>query len=754
MPQKDVVCFNVIIRSYVNNALYDKALNIYREMFRFSVTPDHFTVPQVLKACSGLGDLCSGLQAHVGVVKKGLLSNAYVGNGLITMYGKCGRVVEGRKVFDEMVCKDVVSWNSLVAAYAQNGMFEDGLDVCRTMMECCDVKVNAGTMASLAPAVMSLTSRENVELMKEIFVNYGRESLVSWNVMIAVYVNNGMAKDAVNLYLQMGIYGFDPDVISVASVLPAVGDLSALLLGKKIHEYVKRKRLLPNMTVENALIDMYAKCGSLKDARKVFDEMTTRDVVSWTSMVSAYGMTGDGQRAVTVFSHMQDSGLTPDSISFVPVLSACSHAGLLDQGKHFFKIMTDEYKIVPRLEHLACMVDLLGRSGRIDEAYEFIQNMKMKPNDRIWGALLSACKVHNNMDIGLVAADHLFELAPEQAGYYVLLSNIYAKAGRWKDVTAIRSIMKVKGVKKEPGVSNVELNNQVHSFLAGDQAHPQSKKIYEELGVLVGKMRDLGYVPETDSALHDIEDEDKGNHLVVHSEKLAIVFVIINTEPFTPIRITKNLRVCEDCHIAAKLISKIVEREIILRDTNRTISLHLYNKGNCGRRVTADVFLLDYLAKKKDQWKIPSLASDAADVEMPFVSFSDGRIQKDQWKIPSLASDAADVEMPFVSFSDGRIQQLNIHEERYVDEPEQDVSSVVTPNHLEVQTAECSNLSFGGYGEVADQHAEADVASVRFSETRIFVATWNVERKSSKSSLNLEYWLHTSPPADIYVLGW
>ncbi|PWA77041.1 tetratricopeptide repeat (TPR)-like superfamily protein [Artemisia annua] len=578
MPKKDVVCFNVMIRSYVNNALYDKALDIYRDMFRFSVRPDHFTVPQVLKACSGLGELCVGLQAHVGVVKKGLLTNVYVGNGLITMYGKCGRVVDGRKVFDEMGCKDVVSWNSLVAAYAQNGMFEDALDVCRSMMGCCDVKVNAGTMASLAPAVMGSTSSENVGLVKEMFVNYCRESLVSWNVMIAVYVNNGMAKDAVNLYLQMGIYGFDPDVISVASVLPAVGDLSALLLGRKIHEYVKRKRLLPNLTVENALIDMYAKCGSLKDARKVFDEMKTRDVVSWTSMVSAYGMSGDGQRAVTIFSHMQDSGLTPDSISFVPVLSACSHAGLLDEGKHFFRLMTDEYKIVPRLEHLACMVDLLGRSGRIDEAYEFIRNMKMEPNDRIWGALLSACKVHNNMDIGLVAADHLFQLVPEQAGYYVLLSNIYAKAGRWKDVTGIRSIMKVKGVKKEPGVSNVELNNQVHSFLAGDQSHPQSKRIYEELEVLVGKMRGLGYVPKTDSALHDIEDEDKGNHLAVHSEKLAIVFVIINTEPFTPIRITKNLRVCEDCHIAAKLISKIVEREIILRDTNR---FHHFKNGVC-----------------------------------------------------------------------------------------------------------------------------------------------------------------------------
>ncbi|KAL4560207.1 hypothetical protein LXL04_032356 [Taraxacum kok-saghyz] len=577
-PQKDVVFFNVMIRSYVSNGFYETALRMYRNMLKFSITPDHFTVPQVLKACSMSENLIVGLQTHVAALKKGLHSNLYVGNGLITMYGKCNRLPEGRKVFDEMPSRDVVSWNSIVAAYAQNRMFDDALEVCKTMMQSSSLKPNAGTMASLSPAVTTSTSSTNVKFMNEMFMNHARESLISWNVMIAVYVNNSMPTDAVNLYQQMENYGVSPDSITIASILPACGDLSALLLGRNIHSYIKTKNLLPNLTLENALIDMYAKCGSLNEARKVFDEMPTRDVVTWTSMVSAYGMTGDGQTAITVFSNMQNSGLTPDSISFVPVLSACSHAGLLNQGKHFFRLMTEQYNILPRIEHLACMVDLLGRSGRINEAYEFIKNMKSKPNDRIWGALLSACKVHSNMEIGIIAADHLFQLAPEQAGYYVLLSNIYAKAGRFKDVTVIRSLMKSKGVKKQPGVSNVELNNQVHSFLAGDQSHPQSKQIYEELEVIVGKMREFGYVPEMDSVLHDIEEEDKGNHLVVHSEKLAIVFVIINTDDFTPIRITKNLRVCEDCHIAAKLISKIFEREIILRDTNR---FHHFKNGIC-----------------------------------------------------------------------------------------------------------------------------------------------------------------------------
>lgn len=224
------------------------------------------------------------------------------------------------------------------------------------------------------------------------------------------------------------------------------------------------------------------------------------------------------------------------------------------------------------------MVDLLGRAGQVDEAYSFIQKMPMEPNERIWGALLSACHVYSNMDIGLRAADHLFQLVPEHAGYYVLLSNIYAKAGRWEDVTTVRSIMKGKGIKKMPGVSNVELNRQVHSFLSGDQSHPQAKKIYEELDVIVGKLKEVGYVPQTVSALHDVEEEDKEKHLSVHSEKLAIVFVMINTEPGTPIRVTKNLRVCGDCHIAIKLISKIIRRDIIVRDMNR---FHHFQNGIC-----------------------------------------------------------------------------------------------------------------------------------------------------------------------------
>lgn len=576
IPEKNVVFYNVMIRSYVNNHLYNDSLLVFKTMVNGGFSPDNYTYPCVLKACSCSENLRFGLQLHGAVLKIRLDSNLFVGNGLIAMYGKCGYLSEAWRVLDEMPSRDVVSWNAMVSGYAQNGQFDKAVEICREM-EATGQKPDAGTMASLMPAVSNTTS-ENISYVEKIFMSMEKKTLISWNVMITVYVKNLMPDKAVELYMKMEKSRVEPDAITSVSVLLACGDLSALLLGRKIHEHVERKKLCPNLLLENALIDMYARCGCLEDARKVFDRMKFRDVASWTSLISAFGLTGQGRNAVVLFKEMQDSGQNPDSIAFVAILSACSHSGLLDQGKIYFKQMTDDYKITPRIEHFACMVDLLGRAGRVDEAYNFIKEMPLEPNHRVWGALLSACRVYSNMDIGLLAADKLFQLFPEESGYYVLLSNIYAKAGRWQEVTAIRSLMKRRRLRKMPGISNVELNNQIYTFLAGDRSHPQSKEIYEDLDLLVGKMRELGYVPETESALHDVEEEEKELHLAVHSEKLAIVFAILNTQPGTPIRITKNLRVCGDCHIAAKLISKIVERDIIVRDTNR---FHHFKDGTC-----------------------------------------------------------------------------------------------------------------------------------------------------------------------------
>ncbi|GAB4858395.1 Putative pentatricopeptide repeat-containing protein At3g49142 [Ancistrocladus abbreviatus] len=604
-PDKNVIFFNVMIRSYVNNHQYQESLSVYRAMSSYGISPDHYTYPCILKACSGSENLHVGLQIHAAAVKVGLDFNLFIGNGLVAMYGKCGYLVEARRVLDEMPNKDVVSWNSMVAGYAQSGQFDDALKVCREM-ELLKLKPDAGTMASLLPAVAD-TSQENVAFVREIFMKLAKKSLVSWNVMIAVYVNNSMPAEAVNLYSKMEASKMEPDAVTIASILPACGDLSALSVGRQIHKFVEKKSLRPNLSLENALLDMYAKCGCLREAREVFDSMQSRDVVSWTSMISAYGVSGQGGDSAALFCKMRDEGLVPDSIAFVALISACSHAGLLEEGRHYYRMMTEEYKIVPRIEHYSCMVDLLGRAGRVDEAFTLIKEMPLEPNERVWGALLGACQVYSNVTVGLVAADHLFHMVPEQAGYYVLLSNIYAKAGKWKEVTSVRLTMKKKGIKKTPGVSNVELKGQVYTFLVGDRSHPQSKEIYKELDLLAGKMKEAGYVPETDSALHDVEEEDKESHLAVHSEKLAIVFALINTKPPTPIRVTKNLRICVDCHVAVKLISKITARQIIVRDANR---FHHFRDGFCSCHDYWFAGVLPSVIDSSDWAKYDSLIND------------------------------------------------------------------------------------------------------------------------------------------------
>ena len=542
------------------------------------IKPDHYTYPCILSACSGSLHLLGGLQIHGAVTKLGLLSNLFVSNTLITMYWRCRRPEEAEQVFGEMRYKDAISWNSMIAGYSQTGDPLRALEFFKTMVQSGGAKPNSATLASLLSTVTTTLVSGDICFLRKMFDEMPRRELISWNAMIAIYANNSMAGEAVRLYEEMERERVAPDAITFVSVLPACGDLSALSLGARIHTHIKSKSFCPNLFLENALVDMYSKCGDLISARSVFDAMKNKDVVSWTSIISGYGMHGLGAEAISLFQNMINSGLKPDNIAFISVLSACSHSGLLPQGKLYFSAMTDKYKLTPTVEHFTCMVDLLGRAGRVEEAYDFVKSMSVKPDERIWGALLSACRLHSNIEVGLEAADNLFKLAPPQSGYYVLLSNIYARAGRWGGVTEVRRAMRDQGVQKSPGWSNVEVSGRVHTFMMEDRSHAQSSEIYMELEALVGKMKEAGYVADTDVALHDVEEEDKEGHLAVHSEKLAIVFALMSTPPGMVIRITKNLRVCGDCHSAAKIISRITRREIILRDIHR---FHHFENGLC-----------------------------------------------------------------------------------------------------------------------------------------------------------------------------
>ncbi|TVU47760.1 hypothetical protein EJB05_07369, partial [Eragrostis curvula] len=578
-PEPCTISFNVLLRALTAASLHRDALLLFASMRPRGPAcfPDHYTYPLALKSCAASRDLLLGLQIHSSVAKLRLEANSYVAHSAITMYARCGCPDDAYRVFDEMQRRDVVSWNAMISGFARAGLHDRAVGLFREFVALQCSSPDEGTLASILPA-MGNAKAEDIALVRTVFDAMQYKELISWNAMLSIYANNGYHVKAVELFMRMEKDGVEPDSMAFATVLPTCGELSALSLGKQIHEVIERKRMRPNLLLENALIDMYAGCGCLKDAREVFDSMSERDVISWTSMISAYGKHGHGREAVDLFEKMRGQGLKPDSITFVAVLAACSNAGLLDVGKRYFDCMTSRYHITPKAEHYACMVYLLGRAGCINEAYDFIMKMPIEPNERVWGSLLGACRIHSNMDIGLVAADKLFRLVPEKTGYYVLLSNIYARAGRWEDVTSVRNVMASKGIKKLPGASNVEHGDRVHTFHIGDRSHPQSEMIYQKLDELLGKIRGMGYKPEVDATLHDVEEEDKEGHLSVHSEKLAIAFLLINTSPGMPIRVTMNLRTCNDCHLAAKLISTITSREIILKDTNR---IHHIAQGVC-----------------------------------------------------------------------------------------------------------------------------------------------------------------------------
>jgi len=404
-------------------------------------------------------------------------------------------------------------------------------------------------------------------------------NLVSWNSMLNGFAANGRPNEVLTVFREMMDVDFAPDGLTMVSVLTACAEIGALALGRRVHMYLAKVGLVGNSHVGNALIDLYAKCGSVDDARKVFGEMGTgRTVVSWTSLIVGLAVNGFGKEALELFGVMEREKLVPTEITMVGVLYACSHCGLVDDGFMYFDRMKEEYGITPRIEHLGCMVDLLGRAGKVEKAYDYIGTMPLEPNAVVWRTLLGACAMHKKLELGEAAWARLVELDPGHSGDYVLLSNLYAAVGRWTDVHVLRKTMVKDGVRKNPGRSLVELRNSVYEFVMGDRSHPESEQIYKMLAQIAERLRHEGYIPRTSNVLADIEEEEKETALNYHSERLAIAFALLKSLPSTPIRIVKNLRVCGDCHTAIKLISKIYDREIIVRDCNR---FHHFKGGSC-----------------------------------------------------------------------------------------------------------------------------------------------------------------------------
>ncbi|KAL1535793.1 Pentatricopeptide repeat-containing protein, chloroplastic [Salvia divinorum] len=608
MPVRDLVCWNTVIAGFAQNGMPRRALDLVARMQEERHKLDLVTVVSVLPAIADLGDLRIGRSIHAYVFRQGLDSYVNVATALLHMYAKCGLTGTARTIFDSMSSRTVVSWNSMIDAYAQNGDSEEALHLFQkmqdvglkpsnvTVMGALHACANLGDIkrgqsvhelakqlgldsdVSVTNSLISMYCKcRKADLAAELFAKLRGKTLVSWNAMILGYAQNGCTMEAISLFGAMLEQNVRRDSFTLVSVITAVAELSLVRQAKWIHGVVIRACLDKDVYVMTALVDMYAKCGAIQAARKVFDMLGERHVTTWNAMIDGYGTHGFGKEAVQLFDEMCTGDISPNDITFLCVISACSHSGLVEEGRRYFTIMKERYGLEPAMDHYGAMVDLLGRAGKLDEAWGFIQTMPVEPGINVYGAMLGACKIHKNVDLGEEAADKLFELEPSDGGYHVLLANMYAIAAMWEKVAKVRSLMQRKGIQKTPGCSSVDLRNEVHTFYSGNTSHPQSEKIYAYLSKLLERIKAAGYTPDT-SSIHDVEDDVQEQLLNTHSEKLAISFALMNTRAGATIHIRKNLRVCGDCHNATMFISLVTKREIIVRDMHR---FHHFKNGTC-----------------------------------------------------------------------------------------------------------------------------------------------------------------------------
>ncbi|CAL9013044.1 unnamed protein product [Prunus brigantina] len=542
-----------------------------------------------------------------------LLHNPTLKSKLITLYSVCGRMDEARSVFedgleDEQVPESV--WVAMAIGYLRNGYLVEALLVYCEMLirfvqpgnfafsmalkacaELPELRVGRAVHAQIVKSIEEPDQVVNNALLRlyaengcsievfRVFDTMPERNVVSWNSLIASFARRDQVFESLDSFRRMQGEGMGFSWVTLTTILPVCGRLTALHCGKEIHAQIVKSTKRPDVPVLNSLIDMYAKSGEIDYCKRVFERMQSKDLTSWNTLLTGYANNGFIEEGMKLFDQMVESGVRPDGVTFIALLSGCSHAGLTDEGRRLFNKMKLVYGVSPTVEHYACLVDLLGRAGRIKEALDVVERMPMKPTGSIWGSLLNSCRLQGNVSLAEFAAKELFELEPTNPGNYVMLSNVYANAGMWNDVNRVRELMKHRGIKKDAGCSWVQIRNRIHTFLAGGgfefRNSAEFKKVWNEL---TDAMKEVGYILDTSVVLHDVNEETKAMWVCGHSERVAVMFALVHTAAGMPIRITKNIRICADCHSWVKIVSVITGRLIVLRDTNR---FHHFKGGAC-----------------------------------------------------------------------------------------------------------------------------------------------------------------------------
>lgn len=573
MPDPDQCSWNSMVSGFAQHDRFEESLEYFVKMRREHFFLDEYSFGSALSACAGLMDLNMGTQVHALISKSRYSTHVYMGSALIDMYSKCGSVTCAHEVFSGMIERNLVTWNSMITCYEQNGPTSEALEVFVRMMDC-GLEPDEVTLASVVSACANLCAlKEGLQIharvmkidklrddlvlgnaLVDMYAKCGRvnearmvfdrmpirnvvsetsmvsgyaraasvraarflfskmtqRNVVSWNALIAGYTQNGENEEAFRLFRLLKRESIWPTHYTFGNLLSACANLTDLQLGRQAHAHVLKQGFRfqsgdeSDIFVGNSLIDMYMKCGSVKDGSRVFENMYERDCVSWNAIIVGYGQNGHGAEALKMYDKMLVCGEKPDRVTMIGVLCACSHAGLVEEGRRFFFSMK-EHGLIPVKDHYTCMVDLLGRAGLLNEAKNLIKAMPISPDAVVWGSLLAACKVHGNIEMGKYAAEKLLEIDPWNSGPYVLLSNMYAELGRWGDVVKVRKLMRQQGVTKQPGCSWIEVDSRVNVFLVKDKSHPQKKHIYSVLKMLTEQMKLVGYIPD----VNDFEAYDE-----------------------------------------------------------------------------------------------------------------------------------------------------------------------------------------------------------------------------------------------------
>lgn len=583
---------------------------------------DSQTYPIVIKACSKIGDLEEGKKIHKEAEESGFGRNPTVINALIGMYGKCGCFDIAKKLFDEMIERTVVSWSAMIGACEKNGRWEEGIKLFYRMsaegvrpnrgsfvnvMNCYLSEEEADTVHQMVvdeglseePLVQNLMVKMyvrcgRVETAREVFDKMTRKNLVVWNLLIEGFAISDSPMESLQMFVDMKTNGIRPDDATLYGIIHACSVMASSKLPRCVHGILLKEIGHQGIELQNALADLYVQCGMVRSAHRLFDNtFEKKNLESWNIMISGYGIHGMAKVALDLFEKMKEASIKPNDDTMLSVLSAYFHSGLVDEGRRFFNSMTEDFGISPKSKHYSCMVDLMGRGGYPrEEILNFIQNMPIEPDSCVWESLLSSCRTRDDTDIEVAetAAKSLLEADSENQSGYVLLSNIYTYLGKQKESNHIRDLMVERGVKRTEGVSFVEVRNNVCRFSTGGsllQSDESLSKVVQKLMESIRKEEEVeGAEGENglkrNLLLHDIEEETNENLVHEHSEKLAVAFALVNSEHDSSddltILVRKNSRVCTDCHKFVKLASKIAERVIVLRDSNR---FHRFKAGVC-----------------------------------------------------------------------------------------------------------------------------------------------------------------------------